>query len=294
MLLDAENDTRSAAQKERDSIKVTESVTKEADTNENEKTEEQKEQEDDSDSDEDNEDDKEDDEDKSNEETDDEKAIRVAKEKEDRKQERMQKRINRITAEKEAFKAEVDKLTKALAAKPKEGVTEEDIERLAEEKATKKLNEQRANTVQKEFEKNCDVLEKAALKINKDFADNVQEMVEEIGKPIPALMINVMAELDNENGGAVLNYLANNIDEAEELYDLSERKLTQKLIRISDKLKAEEKPLKKKSSVPEPLKPLSEGNSGVLNKPLTGKEDMETFVRIRAKQVEERRKARGY
>jgi hypothetical protein len=86
-------------------------------------------------------------------------------------------------------------------------------------------------------------------------------MVEEIGAPIPSTMMSVIADLDNENGGAVLNYLTDNIEEAEELYAMSERKMTQRLIRISDKLKANESQLgsaKPRSNAPDPVRPIQE------------------------------------
>jgi hypothetical protein len=292
-LLEKEVDSRTAAQIERDSIEVTnknkeekEEVEKEEEEiEEEEKEEEEKEEE------------------KEVEETDEQKTARIAQEKEKRREDRIQKRIDKLTAEKETLKAEKEALAKQLSEKTVEGLSEEEVDRRAEAKAATKIAEQQEANNKKEFEKNCDLLEASAIKINKDFSNKVQEMVTEIGSPIPAIMINIMADLDNENGGAVLNYLANNIDETEELYGidrsgklyvLSERKMTQKLIRISDKLKEDTKKPKDKSNVPPPITPINEGSRDLLNRQLTGKEDQETFNRIRARQVEERRKQRGY
>lgn len=227
-------------------------------------------------------------------ETAEQKVARVAKEREDRQQARIQKRIDKAVAAEKAAKAETEALRKQLAEKPVEGLTEEEVERRAEEKATAKLTTKQKADAQKAFEDTCDKLEAAALKVDKDFSAKVGAMVEEIGQPIPGTMMNIIADLDNENGGEVLSYLTNNIDEAEELYALSERKMTQKLMRLSDKLKEAKKPApKQRSGVPAPLTPLNEGRSNKTNGPLTGKEDMEQFAKVRAQQSAEYRKSRG-
>lgn len=293
------DETRSAAQIERDSISINESTVgrepKEPEKEEKEVAEEVTENE------EGEEEEGEEEEEESEEEvvaseTDEQKAARVEKEKEDRKQARIQKRIDKAVANEKAAKAETEALRKQLAEKTVDGLSEEEVERRAEAKAAEKLTAKQKVDAQKEFENTCDKLEAAALKIDKDFSTKVSAMVEEIGQPIPGAMMNIIADLDNENGGDVLSYLVNNVDEAEELYGLSERKMTQKLMRLSDKLKdAKKPPVKQRSGAPAPLTPVNEGRANQTNRPLTGKEDMEQFVRIRNKQAEEYRKSKdGY
>jgi hypothetical protein len=295
---DDQGDNRSDAQKERDAISVEMSdATKEApedNSADSENTDEEEGEE--GEEDEDNEDDDEDKEDDDKPETDEEKAARVAKEKEDRRQNRVQKRIDRLTASNKNYESEINKLKKQLEARPLEGVTDDDIDRMADERAAKKLAEKRVEEARVSFETMCSKLEKEATKVDPKFGDKVSNMVEEIGSPIPSTLMSVIADLDNENGGAVLNYLTDNIDEAEELYSLSERKMTQRLIRISDKLKTTEsaKPKPKtRSNLPDPITPISESNVRDDTR-LNGKESMDDFARKRARQVEERRKARGY
>jgi hypothetical protein len=289
-------DKRTPAQIERDAIQVESHqgrTEKEAEGDDDQSSE--SEEDEDEDEDEDGEENEEEDESDENE-TDEAKAARIAKEKEDRRQSRIQKRIDKLTASNKNFEAEVKRLKQQLEAKPIEGVTDEDIERMAEERADKKLKAQLLDKAQKEFDRLCDKLETAAAKIDPKFTTKVSEMVEELGAPIPSAMMSIIGDLDNENGGAVLNYLTENIEEAEELYAMSERRMTQKLIRISDKLKANEKPArnaKPRSNAPDPVRPIQErAVNNDMN--LTGKESMEDFARKRAKQVEERRKTRGY
>lgn len=284
-------DNRTAAQKERDSITV--DVTngrKEGDVeggDDNTTDDEDDENEDDEDEDEGKEDEE-------KQETDEEKAARIAQEKEERRQSRIQKRIDKLTASNKNYEAEIARLQKQLEAKPIEGVTEEDIERMAEERANKKLQDKLQKDAESQFFAMCDRLESEATKVDKNFPKKVEELVKEIGMPIPGTLMTIVSELDNENGGAVLNYLTDNPDEAEEIYKLSERKMTQKLIRISDKLKdVTPKPTRQRSNVPEPVTPINERNTNS-DLIITGKESMDDFARKRAKQIEERRKARGY
>jgi hypothetical protein len=114
-------------------------------------------------------------------------------------------------------------------------------------------------------------------------------------------MIGILVDLDNENGGKVLNYLTQNVDEYEDIYSLSEGRMTAKLIRLSDKIKAEDdkaKAGKKKehSNVPPPVTPVNEGRDvRTANAiPANPTKNMDDFVRIRNAQEAERRKQRGY
>lgn len=300
---EGEEDTRTDAQKERDAIEISSSTDENKDDKNSSENEEANEEDDDNDDEDENEEDDEEENDEKDEveekkeETAEEKTARLAAEKEERKQARIQRKFDKIAAEKTAAENRVKELEKQLGEKTVEGLTEEEVERRAEAIAATKLTEKQLKDAKKAFEDNCDKLEEAAIKSDKNFPRAINELTTELG-PIPSVIINTLTELDNDNGGEVLAYLANNVDEAEDLYELkgNERKLTIKLTRISDKLKeAKKAPKKERSNVPAPITPIGEGNrreSTSTN--VTGKESMEDFVAKRNAADAKRREARGY
>lgn len=228
-------------------------------------------------------------------ETAEQKKERIAEEKLARKEQRMQKRIDKIAAERDLTKAENERLKKQIEEKPIEGLTEEEVQRRAEKLASDLVSQRTVENTQKEFEKICDALHDNAVKADKKFDANINEMAKEIG-PIPRPLIYALNELDNENGADVLAYLANNVDDAEEIYGLSERRMTQRLIRISDKIKEEKaktKTITKKSAVPAPVTPIGEGNARQRNVlPNNPTQNIDDYVRIRNQQEADKRKAR--
>lgn len=309
-VFDAQDDARAAAEAQRKEIAESIKVADKEDDQDKDKEGDKENDSDDTDKGDDNKDDakdgdekdKEDDDDK--EETEDEKASKLVKAKEDRAKERMQKRINRVTAEHELTKAENEELKKQLAAKKVEGLTEEEVNARAKKLADDMVRERETVNAQKQFEKDCDKLAEEALKIDKKFNAKINEMAQEVAA-IPSIMIGILADLDNENGGAVLNYLSDNVDEYEDIHTLSEGRMTAKLIRLSDKIKAETekaiaeakaKAKKEKSNAPAPITPVAEGRdvrtaNALPNEPTKNIDD---FVRIRNQQEADRRKARGY
>src|SRR6185369_3480306 len=90
----------------------------------------------------------------------------------------------------------------------------------------------------RQFDKDCEIVQKAALKTDKDFNTKIHQVVAETETPIPGVMIGMLTDLDHENGGEVLAHLANDVDLYEEITNLPPGKMQLKLIRISDKLKA--------------------------------------------------------
>jgi hypothetical protein len=322
---DAENEGKSAAQLQREAIAKTMAVApKEGEESNKDKNEDKDEndtddKEDDKEKDEDDED-KEEDENEDDKkapenETEEQKTARLAEEKkqvkEQRKYERMQRRIDKVAAERDLTRTENEELKKQLAAKTVEGLTEEEVNARAKKIAEGIVNERNVANAQKQFEKDCDTLQKEALKVNKKFNEEVHEMAEEVA-PIPGIMIGILVDLDNENGSKVLNYLAQNVDEYEKMFTgdvdakgnmipISEGRMTAKLIRLSDKLKAEEdkaKAYKKKehSNVPPPVTPVTEGRDVRTANALPSNptKNMDEFVRIRNQQEADRRKQRGY
>lgn len=199
-----------------------------------------------------------------------------AKTKEERRQDRIQRRIDKVTAEAKAAKAEVESLKRQLAAKPDDEkvLTEDEVEKRAEAKALQKAAE-------RAFVADCNKLADEAEKEDKDFSKKIDALTEDVG-PIPGHMIGILSDLDN--GGKVLSYLANNEDEAEDLWKLSPAKMALKLSRISDKLNA--KPKKEISKAPVPNKGL--GGKGGQSEVLHDKMDMRDWVELRNKQVAER------
>lgn len=198
-----------------------------------------------------------------------------------RERDRVQKRIDKITAEKAALLKELEEVKAKLEAKAKEGevvLTEDDIKKEAERIANEKI-------ALKEFNQACDRIADAGVKADKDFNKKVKEMADDIG-PIPSQMIGMLDDLDN--GGEVLSYLTNNVDEAEEIYSLPMGKMASRLAKISTKLI---KPPKQVSKVPAPNEPVNANNKNN-ETVLSDKDDMDTWVRKRNKQVMEREAAR--
>lgn len=190
---------------------------------------------------------------------------------------RIQRRIDKEVGKRKAAEERVKELEAKLAAVPDKEklLTEADVDKRAEEKAARKLMES-------EFIATCNKLADAAAKTDKDFKKKVDAMAEDIGE-IPGQMIGVLGDIDN--GGAVLSYLTNNVDEAEEIYKLANMpaKMALKLKDISTKIA---KPVKQISKTPDPLEPVS-GNRQMAAAP-KDTDTMEDWVAKRERQVAER------
>lgn len=202
---------------------------------------------------------------------------------------RIQRRIDKEVAKRKELETQIVELRKALEAKVAEGevtLTEEDVETRAEAKANMKLAE-------KKFTEDCNKLQSEAVKLDKDFDKKIKAVADDIG-PIPSLMIGVLADLDN--GGAVLNYLANDPDEAERIYTLanSPAKMAVELAKLSNKV-IPKKETKAVSKVPAPITPVG-GSKVNTDEVLSDKADMKEWIRIRNKQIKERmeNKRAGY
>lgn len=214
---------------------------------------------------------------------------RKSREKRERAESRKERRIDKLTKERNELQQELEALRKQREEQPVEGLTEEEVERRAEALAQQRLAERAlANDSNK--------LLKQAQKTDERFDDNVADMAEELGN-IPQNMIYILAnELDHDNGGEVLAYLASNIDEAEDVYKLANNpvKMALKLNKISDTLKTKpsRKEAKPRSNAPAPIRPVTENGRPAVGA-LTGKEDMETFMRVRNAQAEAYRKQKG-
>lgn len=208
-----------------------------------------------------------------------------------RKDDRMQRRIDEAIAAKKTAEEALDAFKKA---NPDVKLTEAEVSEKAELIANQKLAAKNAADIQEKFDNACAKLAKDATKIDPKFNDKVEDMAEQFG-PIPSFMIGVLEDFDN--GAEVLSALVNDDELAEKIYNLkaSPAKMTNALIRISDKLiEAKKAPKKQISKVPDPVEPVN-GNrhvSTVITEADT--KDMDKYVTKRRAQQEAVRKARGY
>lgn len=210
-----------------------------------------------------------------------------------RKEDRIQKRIDKAVAAQKAAEADVIKWKTLAEAKPTdEKLTKEEVEARAEAIATEKVAAAEINRLQLEFNKNCDKIQNSAEKLDKEFNKKVHELAADLG-PLPTPMMNELFDLDN--GAEILVYLANDVDEAERIFDLQGKpaKLGRELGKLSDKLAEAKKPKPKEiSKVPDPMTPVN-GNR-VQSTQITSKDTtpdgMDNYVRKRQLQMEQRRK----
>lgn len=230
------------------------------------------------------------------EETEEQKKEREEKEKQaakaQRKQDRMQRRIDAATAKAREAEAEIARLKAQIEADPEKKLTAEEVERLAEEKAAKKLAEKQVADIKAEFEKTCDNLQKAANKIDKEFDIKINDLASEFG-PIPSFMIGILDDLDN--GAEVFVALANDDDLAETVWNAKPAKMTKKLVELSNKLAEAKKPKAKPlSRVPDPVKPV--GSTRVISNTITEADtkNMDSYVAKRQRQMAEKRKLQGF
>lgn len=205
-----------------------------------------------------------------------------------REKDRVQRRIDKEVAARKKLAEENAELKKLLAAKEADGdkFTKEDVETQAERIASQKL-------AQKEFDAICDKLAADGEKADEDFSKKIGVMSEDIG-PIPTQMIGILGDLDN--GGAVLAHLANNVDEAEDIYKLSPARMSLKLVKLSQELAEAAKPKPKaQSKVPPPNNPIGGGGgsnlSQIYNPEASKKMSDEEWIRKRNQDVLEKRKA---
>lgn len=231
------------------------------------------------------------------EETAEEKTEREKKEREEfkakRKEERVQKRIDEAVKAQRLAEADVLKWKTIAEAKPEDQkLTEAEVQARADAIANEKVTNLELNRLQKEFTNNCDKIQDAAEKLDKDFNKKVNDLAAELG-PLPNQMLNVLFDLDN--GPKVLKYLVDDVDEAERIYGLvnNPARLGIALSKISDKLIEADKPKKKEiSNVPDPMKPVngSRVQSTQITQKDTTSEGMDNYVRKRQLEIEQRRK----
>ena len=213
-----------------------------------------------------------------------------AQEKEERRQNRIQKRIDKLTATNKNYETEIANLKKQLAEKPVEGLTEEEVERRAAEKAKKLADEQEQERQKKTFDKTAKSLIDGAVKIDKEFEKKINDVAKETDTLMPQFMIEILADLDNKNGSDILAQLANDPDLYEEICTLSERRMVRRLDKMSEELKGTAKP-RREREIPDPITPINDGANNRGNSlPKNPTQNMDDYVRIRRQQTEALRK----
>lgn len=206
--------------------------------------------------------------------------------------ERMQKRVGKTQGERDTIKRELAEAKAALEAKVKEGeqpLTEEEVNRRAKAIAAQEVSANEFRRIERK-------LIKDAEKLDPKFMNKVVDMADDIG-PIPPFIIEALDDLDNDNGGAILNHYANNPDDYEEVFNMiAERqspvKVLNKINKLSDKLAEAAKPKKKAISKVPPPPPAPKGNSKNPDQlPIDPTKNMDEYVRIRNQQDAEKRRA---
>ncbi len=211
---------------------------------------------------------------------------------------KQQRRIDRLTAKRGAAEREAELYRQRLEAyerqqnaasqreegdeeqKPKgRQFTEADIERMAQARAQEL---QRQASIGQRVSK---VLEVGSKLEGFDSAVNALAQVvpftDRQGRP--SAFIDAVLDVDDQAG--VLKYLGQNLDEAEDLADLTPAQLGRRLARLEIKLKASAK--KETSAAPKPLKPVGGNNAG--SEPDPSKMTDAQFAAWRKKQIEAKR-----
>lgn len=221
------------------------------------------------------------------EETEEAKAAREAAENErlTRKEKRgKDRRIAKLTAQ----NTELQNRIAALEAKdenPDKTLTLKEAEELANSKAELKAVEI-ANA--KEFNKIADSLFDAGVKIGGDEFKNTIKEWRENEFIIPSPTVYLLGELPN--GGAVLNELTKDEEEAERIFSLSPIKQALALTKLSEKLKPQPKKVSKVQKLNTNVGGDNRGNALTLS----DKDDTKDWIEKRNKQVAERRRDKGY
>lgn len=203
-----------------------------------------------------------------------------------KKSERLERKLAREAEKRRDAEKELATLKSKMVATEGDVLTEEDVERRSEIKATEKQ-------IQREFEKAVNKLNTDAIKADKDFSKKINDLAEDIGA-IPGQMIGILDDIDN--GGAVLAHLASNPDEAEDIWELKNNlpKLSLALLKVSEKIKI--KPRKEISKVPEPPDTLGgsqkKANVNIYDKNYKGSD--KDWITARQKDVNEARKNGRY
>src|SRR5216684_2362549 len=124
----------------------------------------------------------------------------------------------------------------------------------------KKEEQKEQDRETKAFQKTADDLIKAANKVDKDFEKKINEVAVETDTKMPKYMVEILNDLDHKNGHEILAMLANDEDLYQEICELSERRMTKRLDKMSEELKNKNKtPRQRERIIPDPIEPINDG-----------------------------------
>jgi hypothetical protein len=134
------------------------------------------------------------------------------------------------------------------------------------------------------FDNACNNLVAASEKENPGIMERLLELKDNIDD-LPRPMIDAL--LNIENGHSVLNYLTQNLDEAEKFYKMNPVKQALELGKLSAKIVAKKnKPMTK---APPPVNPINGGGKAIINSMPTDNDSDEAWFEKRAKTRREQR-----
>lgn len=144
-----------------------------------------------------------------------------------------ERRIGKLTAEKYALQAELEKLRSQISQPKEENAV--DVNKLVEEKLA-----------QREFDKKCNDIFQAGLKNHEGFQESLEKLRDlEVMTP---QFINLITDLDKAD--EVLYYLGNNPEEADRIRDASPAKQAMELAKLDARLSQPKKDTVSKAPAP--------------------------------------------
>ena len=170
----------------------------------------------------------------------------------------LKRRVDRLTAERHADRAELERLRTQRPAAQDDGeekpaLTEAEIETRAEQKA-RELNEIA------QINKRCDEIAELGGKESKEFIKAWRDVGEELGKTFdsrgrPTAVMEALLDADAPH--KLILYLAKNLDIAGELADMTQTKRIRRIVEIEREMSEAKTP--KQSSAPKPAQPVKPG-----------------------------------
>lgn len=172
----------------------------------------------------------------------------------------LQRRVDRLTREKYQLRAENEQLRQPKQSDEDHPLTTDDVETRAQAIARERVD-------LKEFNDRCNDVFDKGNKASKQFAESLKSLSEEIGtafdakgKPSPVMS----AILDADEPHKLIIYLADKLELAAELADLSPSRQIRRVAQIEKEMDEAAKP--QHSNTPKPAQPVK-GASGSSNEP---------------------------
>lgn len=163
------------------------------------------------------------------------------------KKDKVQARINKVIREKHELQRANEELQRRLEGTSTPNYSPDVIESLVQEQAA-------VIAKQNAFNERCNSIFNVGVEKYPDFGNSVTTL-NDIGlQSNPELFNNIV---DSDNPSDIMEYLANNLDEAEKFMDYSPAKMIRELTKLDIKLAGATAKSKPVSNAPAPIKPLS-------------------------------------